>query len=367
MRAALAVLLLASLARAQDPREAHARGVAWLVAHQNADGSFGTFESARTGEIYLGTVASFRAFGEATSALCALALQRPARADAAARASLDRAVAHLLTAAPAARAQGDTFYDTWAHCYQVEALASLAHDPALDDRDVALDAALRREVRLLCERQGAEGGWGYYDFGWSLPAPSGHESTSFLTGAALLALQAASEVGVEAPEGVVEGGLACLERLRNPDGSYIYGTYLLNHPMHLANRAKGSLGRSQPCDLALWSHGRRVTQGDLRAGVERLKEQHHFLAIGRGRPYPHEAWYYTAGYYVLFGRYYAARAIATLPDRDELARWLAETTAKDQSPDGSWLDFPLYGYGQQYGTAFALLTLQALRADEEAR
>jgi hypothetical protein len=373
-----AVLLLAALAplagaqeaapvsSAVDPAAAHARGVAFLVGHQNADGSFGTFESRRTGEIYLGTVASLRAFGEATNALCALALVTPSRGDERAKAALDKVVERLLVTRPVLRAQGDTFYDTWTHCYQVEALARLAHDPRYEAQAGALMEALRREVELLCARQSADGGFGYYDFNTTAARPSGHESTSFLTGAALLALSGARELGVTPPEGVIPAALKCLERLRKPDGSYIYGTYLQNHPGHLANRDKGSLGRSMPCDLALWTYGRKVGPADLRAGLERLRANHHFLAIGRGRPYPHEAWYYTAGYYVLFGRYYAARALGVLPpkEREELVRWLAETTAKDQGAEGSWVDFPLYGWHRAYGTAFALLTLQALGAHE---
>ena len=93
----------AGIARAQEPAPAaaHARGVAFLVEHQSADGSWGTFESQRTGEIYLGTVASLRAFGQATSALCVLALQEPARRDPAARAALTRGLEHLITTPPA--------------------------------------------------------------------------------------------------------------------------------------------------------------------------------------------------------------------------------------------------------------------------
>jgi hypothetical protein len=72
---------------------------------------------------------------------------------------------------------------------------------------------------------------------------------------------------------------------------------------------------------------------------------------------------------VLFGRYYAARATATLsPEaRQDLSQWLAATTAADQDADGSWIDFPLYGFHKAYGTAFALLTLQALHVDQDDR
>ena len=57
-----------------DVSEPLVRGIAWLVANQNGDGSWGSFESARPSEIYLGTVASHRAFKDATSALATMAL-----------------------------------------------------------------------------------------------------------------------------------------------------------------------------------------------------------------------------------------------------------------------------------------------------
>ncbi|MEO0477162.1 MAG: hypothetical protein AAF085_14515, partial [Planctomycetota bacterium] len=81
---------------------------------------------------------------------------------------------------------------------------------------------------------------------------------------------------------------------------------------------------------------------------------------GKGRPMPHEAWYATAGYYFMFGHYYAGRVIEQLPepDRADHAQWLARVMADTNEADGSWFDFPLYGYYQAYGTAFGVLTLQ---------
>jgi hypothetical protein len=32
-----------------------------------------------------------------------------------------------------------------------------------------------------------------------------------------------------------------------------------------------------------------------------------------------------------------------------------------QEQDGSWWDYPLYNYHQQYGTAFAIMSLQRCR------
>ena len=45
----------------------------------------------------------------------------------------------------------------------------------------------------------------------------------------------------------------------------------------------------------------------------------------------------------------------------ELVRWLTEVMVHDQNPDGSWFDYPLYGYGKAYATGLGLLTLEILR------
>jgi len=363
---ALATLLLPAPSAGAEPAapapaDPVARGVAFLVGAQNADGTWGSFESRRTGEIYLGTVASHIAFGEATSALATMALLVPARTDAAARAALARGAEALLRAPVTRRATGSTFYNTWAHVYRIQALARLAREPGPDG--ARFREALGREIAALESLQGMDGGWGYYDFGWALPTPSGHESTSFLTAAALVALHEAAAAGVPVAPAVIERALRAIERLRLPDGAYVYGVYARMNPEMLYNRVKGSLGRSQPCNLALWLH-RRAGFGatDLLRGLENLKEHHHFIAIGRGRPYPHEAWYYTAGYYFFFGHYYAALVIRELdPAAQERFRpWLRDTLAGLQDADGSWWDFPFYGYHKAYGTALALLALEAL-------
>jgi hypothetical protein len=109
--------------------------------------------------------------------------------------------------------------------------------------------------------------------------------------------------------------------------------------------------------------GRDISQHQLREGMENLRQHHHFIEIGKGRPYPHEAWYATAGYYFYFGHYYGGLVIAQLdePARSEYAKWMLETMIRLQDPDGSWFDFPFYGYHKQYATAFAVMTMQTCR------
>lgn len=350
-----------------SPEDAYAKGVAFLLATQNEDGSWGSFESSRDGEIYLGTIASHAAFLEATTALCAMALEAPSRKSAPAARALARALAHMVKAPPVGRATGDTFYDVWTHAYLVTALSRLYRDNRFADERAKLEKVVRRELATLKDLQSADGGFGYYDFGHSLGTPSGHESTSFVTSVVLLALREAARAGFEVEASVAADALSCVERLRLPSGAYIYGTYAEMRPGVLFNRVKGSLGRSQPCNLALWAYGRDVTRAELAAGLANFQEHHHFIEIGKDRPRPHEAWYYTAGYYFLFGHYYAGLVIAELDaaDQAKYRPWLAATLARLQDPDGSWFDFPLYGYHKPYGTAFALLGLEACLSPAE--
>ena len=67
-----------------------------------------------------------------------------------------------------------------------------------------------------------------------------------------------------------------------------------------------------------------------------------------------------AGYFYYFGHYYAAVSLAQLPESDQgpYKPLLAKLMLDRQEKNGSWWDYPLYNYHQQYGTAFALLTIK---------
>ena len=128
------------------------------------------------------------------------------------------------------------------------------------------------------------------------------------------------------------------------------------------NRPGGSLGRSQACNLAmrLWGD-RAVTDEVMETWLDRLFARNLWLDIGRKRPIPHESWFQVAGYFFYFGHYYAALCIEQLPakERRPFQDQLAHVLLRLQEKDGSWWDFPLFDYHQQYGTAFALMSLDA--------
>jgi PAS domain-containing protein len=85
-----------------------------------------------------------------------------------------------------------------------------------------------------------------------------------------------------------------------------------------------------------------------------------WLDIGRKRPVPHESWYQVAGYFFYYGHYYAGLCIEHAPadQQETLRHQLSHVMLSLQEKDGSWWDYPLYNYHQQYGTAFALMTLK---------
>jgi hypothetical protein len=110
--------------------------------------------------------------------------------------------------------------------------------------------------------------------------------------------------------------------------------------------------------MRLWGD-EKVTDDVLRTWLDRLFARNLWLDMGRKRPVPHESWFQVAGYFFYYGHYYAGLCIEQLPaaERGPYRDQLATVLLPLQEPDGSWWDFPLYDYHQQYGTAFALMSL----------
>ena len=222
---------------------------------------------------------------------------------------------------------------------------------------------IEHQIGMLDRYEVVDGGWAYYDMNAHTQKPSG-ATMSFVTAAVLVALYEAKQVGIEAPQRLIDRATASLRRQRKPDFSYLYGEYLKNRPMLPVNRPGGSLGRSQACNAAmrLWGD-KQTTDAVIETWLDRLFARELWLDIGRKRPIPHESWFQVAGYFFYFGHYYAARCIELLPEKEQgpFQDQLAHVLLRLQEKDGSWWDFPLYDYHQQYGTAFALMSLHRIQ------
>lgn len=370
MRFALLLLLFALPALnvgcttpSRTPEAAYDQAVQWMVTNQNPDGSWGTIDASRPYQIYLDTQASHQGFGGATSALGVMSLIEPSRTSPEAGEALERGIEYLLTMPTIGKASGKTFYDIWAHTYILSAMCRLVDDDRFEKNHDRIRGVLERELAILKKWQAIDGGWGYYDFSYILEHPSGEQSTSFNTASVLLVLDEARELGYEIDMDMVRDGIKCVERMRLPNGAYVYGTYAQYRPQAPYNMVKGSLGRSQPCNLALHEWNQEISIDQMARGVEELRDHHHYIEIGRGRKRPHEAYYSTSGYYYFYGHYYAGSVIELLdePRKTALANWLQDLMIEVQDPAGSWFDYPLYGYGHAYGTAYGLLTLESCR------
>jgi hypothetical protein len=365
------IVILASPLSAVDPRElklpsradidaAMARGVDFLIADQNKDGS-------KNLNIYAPVPGAHLAFRSATTALCIAALIESGAADSndRARHALERGETWLLEELPKVRrADGTAIYNVWSHAYGIHALVAMHRR---ETKDAARRAKIKEVIATQVDRLGryesVDGGWGYYDFKAGAKQPSS-DSISFVNAAALLPLHEARALGVEVPEKLVQRAIAATKRQQKDDFSYLYGEYLKNRPMAEINRPSGSLGRSQACNLALRVWGEtNVTDTVMTNWLHRLVVRNEWLSFGRKRPIPHESWAQVAGYFYYFGHYYGALTLDQIPPAEaaKYAPQIAALLLPLQEKDGSWWDYPLYNYHQQYGTAYALLSLTRCR------
>ena len=343
------------------------RGIDFLLQDQSQDGSWGTPNRTKALNIYAPVPDAHLAFRAAVTALCVSALIEvgsPSTNEQVKKA-IERGENWLFAnLADVRRSSADALYNVWSHIYGIDALVRM-YGRLPDDtaRREKIKEAIRLQYEFLKKYESVDGGWGYYDFRVGSQRPA-TDSTSFMNAAGLVAVYRAKQIGVEPPESLVKRAVDSTERQRKPDFSYLYGEYLKWTPMMPINRPGGSLGRSQACNVALRLWGdRRITDDVLKTWLDRLFARNLWLDIGRKRPIPHEAHFQVAGYFYFFGHYYAALCIEQLkPDeRPFYQDHLATVLLPLQEKDGSWWDFPLYNYHQQYGTAFALMTLNRCR------
>jgi hypothetical protein len=338
------------------------RGVEFLLKDQNKDGSWGTPQRTKNLNIYTPVPDGHLAYRCAVTALCVSALIEAGGDASEVLRAIERSEAWLFENLPVLRrSSADVLYNVWGHAYGIQALVRMHQRlPKDEGRRSRIEKMIRDQMELLARFESVDGGWGYYDFRIGAQRPA-TDSTPFTTATALVAFHEAKEIGVPPPDKLVKRPVASIERQRKPDFSYLYGEYLRWNPMMPINRPGGSLGRSQVCNLALrlWGDS-RITDLVLKTWLDRLFARNLWLDMGRKRPIPHESHFQVAGYFYYYGHYYAALCIEQLKpeDRPFYQDHLAQVLLHLQEKDGSWWDYPLYNYHQQYGTAFGLMSLK---------
>ena len=368
--------------------EAISSAVHFLVSHQNANGSFGKKTSGRDYEIMASIPGSLTAFEVASTALCWLGLREAASTDesydsAESRQVRRKALRFLVEEGRVQRANPVEMYNIWALAYALQALAGALDHP--EELEAAADSdskpgstkpdaqpdakrqqrATEERVRATIDRilkaleiyQVPDGGWTYYDFDVGAYRPSDSAMT-FVTGTVLVAVAAAQKHGFEIPKKVIDRAVRSIVRCRTPEKSYLYGTYLQYRPAMGINRPKGSAMRNPVCDWVLHHIG-QLSDADLIHNMKVFRKEHRFSVAALRRPIPHESWYQVSGYFYLYGHMYAAMVLERLPEEKRQDHWsiVVEGTLKSRQKDGSYWDYPLYGYHKFYGTGMALFAL----------
>ena len=341
--------------RARDIITAIRDGVQYLVGAQNKDGSWGSSGGTTGFDLYSPVPGAHDGYRSATTALCVLALMEAKGPPE----SIHRGLEWLVAAEPPRRAQPDVMYNVWGNTYALQTLAAAYEVEENELKRAQIRATAERHIELLRRYETHLGGWNYYDFDYGTRTPSS-SPTAFGTAAGLVSFFDAERAGLDVPEDLVRRATAAVEGCRKPDGTYLYDLGFQYYPNHPINQDKGSLGRMQSCNVALFLWGSKaVGKAQLKSALVRMEEEHRFLEIARKRQYPHEAYYYNSGYFYYFGHYYAARAIELLDPADRPARRarLADFVLPHQEADGSWWDYYMFSYHKPYGTAYALMTL----------
>lgn len=355
---------------AEELQSSIERGVDWLLKNQRKSGAWGGPQKTKELNIFAPIPGAHLAFRTGVTALAIEALITahdlfPQEKQQAIDAAIDRGQAWLLESSQhLRRAEQEALYNVWGHAYATQAIV-LLHKRAEGDEKLQarLKELLEYHIDRLKRYTFVNGGWGYYDFDAHTRVPSGSPN-SFVTATVLVALKQARSLGVEFSEASIAKAIESIVRQRNPDFSYNYGEYLRMYPRMDINRPGGSLGRSQACNLALRQYGDSlVTDGVLRAWLDRLYARNGWLSIGRKLPVPHESHFSVAGYFYYYGHYYAALCIDELPEKDRpyFQDHLARILMPLQEKDGSWWDYPLYDYHQTWGTAMAVSALVRCR------
>jgi hypothetical protein len=352
------------LPSAEQTQESITKAVAFLLKDQNKNGSWGgPMDSLTTwsGSTWTNPE-SHRSWRVATTGLCVAALLDVAD-DEATLAAVDRAVDYLCASADVRRPSEWDTMNNWAYIYGLQGLvAAHAHARYAEDepRRAAIREACQMHIKNLGRFQSLHGGWGYLEF--DTPRTRRPQwGTSFMTASAVVALELARDQGITIEEPVVDRGVRVINHCRLANGAYTYHVRAIPYyGMEYIDQVKGSLCRITACQAALLLHGQEVPLADRRFGLNSFFKHHRFLDIAVLKPVPHENYYANSGYFYLYGHYYAALVIETMPKEDQLEYWprLRQEIIKYQQPDGSIWDYDHHKYDKPYGVAFSLMALQ---------
>jgi hypothetical protein len=326
-----------------DESELWRRGVQFLVAMDDGDGV------VRDSIYDFGGTDSLPNVHAAVSCLVGEALLAATARDDLTAADLAAAEAMLLRLRRQAEGEGwlvlsDRDEILWARAYALRFLAAWRARRPADGQ--SLTEPLRRASAAVVLLQPETGVW-FHEYG-----------NPFAIATALQALAAARAAGVEVDQLVIDRGLRALAQNRGKAGAYSYGHTARGEPRATVEAAAG---RMPLCELGLFLFG-ASDQPRLTAAIE-AGERHHDLLAAVRKYDDHADRHGYGGFFFWFDVLGRAEAIVRVEDTPARRAFAASVHARVLALpefDGVFVDS--HELGRAYGTAMALLTLDALAA-----
>ncbi len=335
---------------------AYTNGMKFVLSSQNEDGTWGSAmpKMPNLKNFGFGTTNKGSNDGvlHACTAIIAKALLRKKSRTPAEQASLDKAVGALLSTKKFAYSGGEAF-NTWGYGYKLSFLVDYLLSPEGAGRRTEIAAAAKVCIDGLRRYQLVDGGWNYY----ATPSMGG-TSMSFNTANFARALHRADRAGLEVPKGMVGDAVKVIKRMVTATGKVVYDARFINSPRSVNELSTAA--RTAAVTEALVEIG-EYGQREMDRALEIFLEGENWLEHGRKLIQPHTAVHQVSGYFFFYGYFYLAEFMLRIDDDALLARWQRNAWAmiRTQDKDGSWWDTPAAGYGDMWGTGFAMLVLQA--------
>ncbi len=294
--------------------EAIDKGLRWLAARQNADGSFGS-------GAYAGNIA--------VTSLAGLAFMTSGHMPGIGPYGevVDKALAYVLdntnTSGFIESRQSTTHGPMYSHgfgCLFLAEAYGMTERPEIREK-------LKKAVLLIVTSQNREGGWRYH--------PGSPDADLSVTVCQMMALRAARNAGISVPKEIVDRCTAYVRRSQNADGGFMY----------MAHGGSSAPPRSAAGVVALYSAG--IYEGkEIEKGLEYLMQN----ALPSGRSSRRQSHYF-------YGHYYAVQAMWQGGD-EYWSKWypaIRDELLHGQSAAGFWDDSSVCN---EYGTAMAVIILQ---------
>ena len=242
----------------------------------------------------------------------------------------------------------------WAHCYGLRFLLAAKKASAVGDaQKPAVDAAIAFYLDALKKTEIPKvGGWQYARGpGLENPCPT----SPFMTAPCLMALLEAKESGLEVSDELIARTVKALEITRGESGYVAYNAS--RQTRDDTGQIPGAIGRMCAVEVALTLAG-RGTPARLERAIEAFCAHWDALEVRRAKTGTHVAPYGVAPYYFYYAHYYAAQAIALLPEDRRARHWSVfnELLFRTRSAEGTWND-RVFPRSANFGTAMSMMAL----------